>query len=95
MARTALTFSPENRMFPDEYITFGHHRICATTDSPLEWLQKAADNAWSIRQLNEAIKEASGDQGPCEYKSSKIYCGLQGKEVDKAECEGCELRTKQ
>lgn len=51
------------RAFPDEStrvreLSWQHHRIAAGTDDPQGWIAKAADNHWSTRDLEKAIKEA-------------------------------------
>ncbi|MEW6772176.1 MAG: HNH endonuclease [Bacillota bacterium] len=51
------------RAFPEEgtrvrELSWQHHRIAAKTDDPQNWIAKAADNGWSTRDLERAIKEA-------------------------------------
>lgn len=51
------------RAFPEEGtrvrdLSWQHHRIAAKTDDPQGWIAKAADNGWSTRDLERAIKEA-------------------------------------
>ncbi|MEW6228061.1 MAG: hypothetical protein AB1700_08250 [Bacillota bacterium] len=51
------------RAFPEEGtrvrdLSWQHHRIAAKTDDPQNWIAKAADNGWSTRDLEQAIKEA-------------------------------------
>lgn len=49
------------RIFPKEYmrvpeLSWQHHKICAKTDKPYDWLREAADNQWSTKELQEAIR---------------------------------------
>jgi len=54
------------RAFPEGIrnpaLTTTHHRIAAQTESPKVWLQRAAENKWSVRQLQEAIKGRHVDE---------------------------------
>ena|GEM_PF-408853 len=48
------------RAFPDESLrvpelTWEHHRVAASTDDPRGWLERAADEGWSTRDLQLAI----------------------------------------
>lgn len=50
------------RAFPDESmripeLSWYHHRVAANTDDPKGWIEKAADNQLSTRQLRKAILE--------------------------------------
>lgn len=37
-------------------MTWSHYRVCATTDSPIEWLIKAYDEGWSCKKLRDEIE---------------------------------------
>ena len=39
-------------------LAWGHYVRAVATDDPLEWVQKAADAQWSLRDLDEAIRAA-------------------------------------
>lgn len=39
-------------------ISWSHHERVAARPDRLEWLKQAAENGWSVRQMQEAIKEA-------------------------------------
>ena len=63
--------------FPDESdrakdMPFSVHMICATTEDPVGWLEKAVENAWSVRQLKEAIKSGKPDPDPVE-QAAKLW----------------------
>jgi hypothetical protein len=53
MCRMSEVFNEEVR-YPDT--PWGIYLLCADTDNPQEWLQKAVDNRWSIKELKEALK---------------------------------------
>jgi hypothetical protein len=53
MTRTFNAFPTHEDRLP--ILSFRHHQIAAYTVEPKEWLNKAADNGWSTRQLQEAI----------------------------------------
>lgn len=51
------------KAFPDpasraQDLSFSHHRICAMTDDPAGWLERAVENGWSHRELRLAIRDA-------------------------------------
>lgn len=52
--RTYNAFRDETTRALD--MSFTIHRICSKTDDPLRWLEIAIENAFSTRQLEEAIK---------------------------------------
>lgn len=54
--RTFLAF-PEPEMRAQD-LTFTHHRYASQAPNPWEWIDRAAANQWSTRQLREAIEEA-------------------------------------
>ncbi len=56
MTRTFDAFPKHEDRLP--MLSFRHHQIAAYTEDPKEWLNKAADNEWSTRQLQEAITES-------------------------------------
>lgn len=55
MIATAKAFpKPEDRA---DDLSFSHHRIAAMTENPAAWIDKAAQNSWSQRELKQAIKD--------------------------------------
>jgi len=56
MLRTYSAFHDESTRVPD--LSFYHHRLASRAENPYEWIQKAAENDWSTRQLDEAMKMA-------------------------------------
>lgn len=56
MTRTFNAFPKTEDRLP--ILSFRHHQIASYTTDPKEWLNKAADNEWSTRQLQEAITES-------------------------------------
>lgn len=57
LMRTAHVFPPEARV-PD--LSWSHHEIAARTQDAERWLNAAVENGWSVRQLQQAIREAEG-----------------------------------
>lgn len=53
-ARTYTAFEDETDRIP--FLSFRHHMIAAECDDPVIWIILAADNGWSTRQMEEAIK---------------------------------------
>ena len=84
---TARTFPPELRI---EDVQCSIHRIAAYTEDPQGWLQKAADGAWSAKQLKEEIVLATGKvTGRCNYLT--YYCLKQRKTLmSREQCQLCE-----
>lgn len=56
MSRTFNAFHDESTRIPD--LSFYHHRLASSTDNPLEWINKAADEGWSTRQMTDEIKKS-------------------------------------
>jgi hypothetical protein len=48
------TFPSEAQRIPE--LSWQHHRIAARTNDPYKWLEKAAENGWSAREFELAIK---------------------------------------
>lgn len=51
------------RAFPNEEdraadLSFTHHRYAAMTENPAEWIDKAVQNGWTQRELQNAIADA-------------------------------------
>jgi hypothetical protein len=49
--------------FPDEStrvleLSFYHHRLASKTPDPVYWINLAADNGWSTRQMSDEIKKS-------------------------------------
>jgi len=64
--KTSLAFPPDAR---NDAVSWEAHHLCATTDTPLYWLQVAADQQLSVDELEAAIKAAGGEptKGDPEY----------------------------
>lgn len=56
----------KNRELPG--LSWTHYRVAAGTDTPDEWIQKAFDAGWTVRQMVVALEDAKVD--------SKIDDGL-------------------
>ncbi len=55
--------------FPEESdrasdMSFSIHHVCASTDNPANWLDKAVSNAYSVRQLKQVIKGEAVEPDP-------------------------------
>lgn len=53
------------RAFPEEAmriaeLTWYHYRLAAHTDNPAGWIDRAADESWSTREMSAAIKKEMG-----------------------------------
>lgn len=80
LAKTYKAFPDESMRVPT--LTWRHHRLAANTPEPEKWINLAADNEWSTRQLDEQIKIAYGkvkDKDLQMAKAEKAY--LLAKEV--------------
>lgn len=55
LAKVARTFGDEIR---DQYpeMPWSLFRVAASTENPLEWLERAAENEWSEAELRQAIR---------------------------------------
>ena len=53
MVRTFEAFPEVEDRCPE--LTWQHHKLCAKTDDPVGWLNKAVENGWSSRELSQAI----------------------------------------
>ena len=49
-------FPTEEDRVPFSELTYSHFKAAAYQDDPTYWMEQAADNAWSTRELNFAIK---------------------------------------
>lgn len=54
LIRTWSTFPKESKRVQE--LTWKHHEIASRAELPDEFLQLAADNEWSIREMNAALK---------------------------------------
>ena len=70
MSRTFECFPEESDRAQD--MSFSIHQICAETDDPVGWLDKAVKNAWSVRELKRVIKEGSPEPDPVE-QAGKLW----------------------
>jgi len=52
---TAKAFPPGTRA---QDASFSLHRICAMTEDPEGWLERALAHGWSTRELQEAVRDA-------------------------------------
>ncbi|NLY43027.1 MAG: DUF1016 domain-containing protein, partial [Clostridiaceae bacterium] len=67
MIRTFNAFpKPEDRI---PVLSFRHHQIAAYKSDPKDWINKAANNEWSTRQLQEAITASIGP----EVKTNQLW----------------------
>lgn len=56
MIRTFNAFPEEGTRVLE--LGFTHHRLASRADNPETWINAAADNGWSTRQLDEEMKKA-------------------------------------
>ncbi|OPX89419.1 MAG: HNH endonuclease [Pelotomaculum sp. PtaB.Bin104] len=56
MIRTFNAFSEEGTRVPE--LSYYHHRLASKSSDPVSWINAAADNGWSTRQLEQEMKEA-------------------------------------
>lgn len=69
LTRTFNAFpTPESRI---NILSFRHHLLAAQTDDPAKWVNEAADNLWSTRQMQEQIMQQNGTLDPYE-KAEKV-----------------------
>ena len=59
MVRTFNAFPMEESRVP--FLSYRHHQIAAHTDNPQQWIEKACNNQWSTRQMEEQIRCSEGD----------------------------------
>jgi hypothetical protein len=103
-AQTALMFwsddpeEPYHRRLHDEYLTFHHHLIAASSNDPLGWLERAAEGNLSTAEMKRGIREAEGvpeddvEDCPERVKRPMAVCKRQGKVVEDEECRDCPWR---
>lgn len=58
LAKTYKTFPTPGSRWQGPNATFSHHRICAESAAPTQWLQHCAERELSTRDLQEAIQAA-------------------------------------
>lgn len=69
MARTWRAFpTPESRA---KDLTWYHHRVAATTNDPEGWIDQAAANAWSTRQMQEAVNASENQHAEADLALAK------------------------
>jgi hypothetical protein len=56
----ASAYTPEIRE-EYKYLSWSHFRAAAAQNQPEDWLQKAADNSWSVENLMTQIKKFKGE----------------------------------
>ncbi len=61
--------------------TFSLHQVCASTSDPVGWLDKALENAWSVRELKRAIAEGKPNLSPLE-QAEKAWERVEGILID-------------
>lgn len=52
--RVGLKIPPQDRIL---HLSYRHHQLAANTDNPKEWLEKAADNSWTVELMSLKINE--------------------------------------
>ncbi len=62
LTRTFKAFPEETDRAADK--SFSIHHVCASTENPADWLDKAVSNAYSVRQLKQVIKGETPDPDP-------------------------------
>lgn len=67
LIKCAKTFKEDQRI---PRLSFKLHIICSRTSDPLGWLAKCEENAWSERQLKDALKDAK-DTGDTQERAKK------------------------
>jgi hypothetical protein len=80
LIKTFTAFPEEDERAKDK--SFSLHMICADTDNPADWLDKAIENGWSVRQLNGAIREGKPNKTEVEVAGivwDKIMSILDGR----------------
>lgn len=74
LTRTFNTFPKDEDRNP--VLSFRHHQIAAYSNDPKGWLAKAADNNWSTRQLQEAVKASVNPQVKIDQEWNKAEKAL-------------------
>lgn len=69
MARTWRAFPTEESRAKD--LTWYHHRLAATTNDPEGWIEQAAANLWSTRQMSEAVKGSISERAETDLVRAK------------------------
>lgn len=84
LKHVASRVAPEDRV---SSLTWSHHREVAKfpPEEQTKWLKKAAEKAWSVRELKDAIKKASGKSHDRDGDGKEE----DGKPVGGEACEAC------
>lgn len=71
MAKIFTAFPEEESRIPT--LSFTHHKVAVqyAPENPQEWVGKAADNEWSTRQLEEAIRSNESREAKQEVRRQK------------------------
>jgi len=64
LIKTFEAFPDEDSRARDQ--SFSLHAVCATTDDPEAWLQRALEEGWSVRDIKEAIAGDKEEPDPVE-----------------------------
>ena len=67
--RVALAFPKDKRI---SFLSHRHHLILAARKDRFDWLEKAADNSWSVSQLQFEIKKSEG-KANIEEKPPRVF----------------------
>lgn len=80
LRKTFCAFPDQESRVNDPLITFSHHSIAAKTNNPQYWIEQAAQNLWSTRQLSKAITTGGEDDPLDKYKNlfEKVVKALDG-----------------
>ena len=63
LQRVYKVFPSEEDRIPYQELTYQHYKLAAYTDRPTYWMDRAADQEWSTREMSKAIKgEAVEDE---------------------------------
>ena len=72
MAKTFLAFPVDEER--NKELTISHHLVCAGTETPRAWLERAEQEQLSVRQLKEAIGQGK-EKDPAQ-EAQKVWAKL-------------------
>jgi|GEM_PF-4426771 len=52
----AVAFEDESSRAAD--LSFSHHVVAAMTEAPQGWIERAVEQAWSVKEMRQAIRDA-------------------------------------
>ena len=71
LVKVYQTFPTEESRISYQEQTYNHYKLAAYSDRPVYWMDQAADNSWSSREMSKAIK---GEEVKDELKDAdRIY----------------------